>query len=151
MMSPKFSLQNVLDLRRGKVELFEIELGKLLAIRQETETLLNSLWEYHTILLDQLSVAQSGDMDLFNINLLRLNTLQVGKHIDTVIIELKKQDAEVEKKRNELVQAKQSEETLKILKQKRHEVYVAEQNQIEAQVQDDIYIARAFHNQQQGA
>lgn len=151
MMSPKFSLQNVLDLRHGKVELFEIELGKLMAIRQETETLLNSLWEYHTLLLEQLSEAQFGDVDLVNANLLRLNALQVGKHIDTVIIELKKQEAEIEKKRNELVQAKQSEETLKILKQKRHEVYVAEQNQIEAQVQDDIYIARAFRNQQQGA
>lgn len=151
MMSPKFSLQNVLDLRHGKVELFEIELGKLMAIRQETETLLNSLWEYHTILLEQLSEAQSGDVDLVNSNLLRLNALQVGKHIDTVIIELKKQDMAIETKRNELVQAKQSEETLKILKQKRHEVYVAEQNQIEAQIQDDIYIARAFRNQQQGA
>lgn len=150
MMSPKFSLQNVLDLRHGKVELFEIELGKLLAIRQETENLLNSLWEYHTLLLEQLSEAQSGDVDLVNSNLLRLNALQVGKHIDTVIIELKKQDMAIETKRNELVQAKQSEETLKILKQKRHEVYVAEQNQIEAQVQDDIYIARAFRNQQQG-
>lgn len=151
MMSPKFSLQNVLDLRHGKVELFEIELGKLMAIRQETETLLNSLWEYHTILLEQLSEAQFGDVDLVNANLLRLNALQVGKHIDTVIIELKKQEKAIETKRNELVQAKQSEETLKILKQKRHEVYVAEQNQIEAQVQDDIYIARAFRNQQQGA
>ena len=150
MMSPKFSLQNVLDLRHGKVELYEIELGKLLAIRQETENLLNSLWEYHTLLLEQLSEAQSGDVDLVNSNLLRLNALQVGKHIDTVIIELKKQDMAIENKRNELVQAKQSEETLKILKQKRHEVYVAEQNQIEAQVQDDIYIARAFRNQQQG-
>ena len=150
MMSPKFSLQNVLDLRHGKVELYEIELGKLLAIRQETENLLNSLWEYHTLLLEQLSEAQSGDVDLVNSNLLRLNALQVGKHIDTVIIELKKQDMAIETKRNELVQAKQSEETLKILKQKRHEVYVAEQNQIEAQVQDDIYIARAFRNQQQG-
>ena len=151
MMSPKFSLQNVLDLRHGKVELFEIELGKLMAIRQETETLLNSLWEYHTLLLEQLSEAQFGDVDLVNANLLRLNALQVGKHIDTVIIELKKQEKAIETKRNELVQAKQSEETLKILKQKRHEVYVAEQNQIEAQVQDDIYIARAFRNQQQGA
>lgn len=151
MMSPKFSLQNVLDLRHGKVELFEIELGKLMAIRQETETLLNSLWEYHTLLLEQLSEAQFGDVDLVNANLLRLNALQVGKHIDTVIIELKKQEKAIETKRNELVQAKQSEETLKILKQKRLEVYVAEQNQIEAQVQDDIYIARAFRNQQQGA
>ena len=30
-MTPKFSLQNVLDLRHGRVELLEIELGKLKA------------------------------------------------------------------------------------------------------------------------
>lgn len=150
-MSPKFPLQNVLDLRHGKVEIFEIELGKLLAIRQETETLLTSLEEVRSSLLDQLGEAQCGDLDLIQLNLLRLNVLQVGQHIDMLALELKKQDAEIEAKRNELVQAKQSEETLKILKQKRHELYVAEQVQIEAQVQDDIYIARAFRNQRQGA
>jgi len=148
MMSPKFSLQNVLDLRHGKVELLEIELGKLFAIRQETETLLASMEEVRASLLDQLSDAQCGDIDLVQLNLLRLNILQVGQHIDVLVLELKKQDAEIEKKRNDLVLAKQSEETLKILKQKRHEVYVAEQLQIEAQIQDDIYIARAFRNQQ---
>ena len=67
------------------------------------------------------------------------------------MIELKKQAKEIEEKRTYLVQAKQSEETLEILKRKRHEIYTAEQIQIEAQVQDDIYIARAFRNQQQGA
>jgi hypothetical protein len=40
---------------------------------------------------------------------------------------------------------------LEILKRKRHEVYTAEQVQIEAHAQDDIYIAQAFRNQQQGA
>jgi hypothetical protein len=49
-----------------------------------------------------------------------------------------------------LVKAKQDEETLEILKKKRHEIYMAEQIQIEARAQDDIYIARAFRNQQQG-
>jgi flagellar biosynthesis chaperone FliJ len=57
----------------------------------------------------------------------------------------------VEDKRAELVAAKQSEETLEILKRKRHEVYLAEQLQIESRAQDDIYIAQAFRNQQQGA
>jgi hypothetical protein len=36
------------------------------------------------------------------------------------------------------------------LKKKRQEIYLAEQVQIEARAQDDIYIARAFRNQQQG-
>jgi flagellar export protein FliJ len=150
-MSPKFSLQNVLDLRHGKVELLEIELGKLHAIHQETQSLLASLKEYQDNLLDQLSTEQTGEIDMVNLNLLRLNILQINKHIEMATLEFKKQSRVIDDKRIELIQAKQSEETLEILKRNRHEIYVAEQVQIEAQVQDDIYIARAFRNQQQGA
>ena len=150
-MAPKFSLQNVLDIRHEKVEILEIELGKLSAIHQETRNLMNSLKEYQCSLLDQLNETQTGEIDMVKLNLLRLNILQVSKHIEIVMIELKKQAREIEEKRTNLVQAKQSEETLEILTRKRHEIYTAEQIQIEAQVQDDIYIARAFRNQQQGA
>jgi flagellar export protein FliJ len=150
-MSPKFSLQNVLDLRHGKVELLEIELGKLLSTHQETQSLFTSLQEYQASLLDQLSVTQSGEIDLVKMNLLRLNIIQVGKHIEMVLLELKKQIRAIEVKRNEVIKARQSEETLETLKRNRHEVYRAEQVQIETQAQDDIYIARAFRNQQQGA
>lgn len=146
-MTPKFSLQNVLDLRHGKVELLEIELGKLQAIHVEAQNLLVSLVEYQSVLLRQLGEAQTGEIDLLNMNLLRLNVLQTNKHIDMVNLELKKQDKDIEEKRSQLVQAKQSEETLEILKRKRNEMYLAEQVQIEAQAQDDIYIARAFRNQ----
>ncbi len=151
MSLPKFSLQNVLDIRHDKVELLEIELGKLLATHQQTLNLMNSLEQYQTSLFEQMSEAQTGEIDLVKLKLLLLNTLQVGKHIEAVSLELKKQSAGIEKKRLEIVQAKQAEETLTILKRKRNEVYEAEQIQIEAQAQDDIYIARAFRNQQQGA
>lgn len=150
-MAPKFSLQNVLDVRHGKVELLEIELSKLLAAQQETEMRLASLQEFQRDLLDQLKDAQLGEIDLSKISLLRLNILQVNTYIESVSLELARQNHEVKEKRAELVQAKQSEETLEILKRKRHEVYLAEQVQIEARAQDDIYIAQAFRNQQQGA
>jgi flagellar biosynthesis chaperone FliJ len=119
-----------------------------MAIHQETQNLHASLMQYQESLINQLSIAQTGDIDLANLNLLRLNVLQLNKHIEMVNLELKKQSREIENKRFQLVEAKQSEETLEILKRKRHEVYMAEQIQIEAQAQDDIYIARAFRNQQ---
>lgn len=150
-MAPKFSLQNVLDVRHGKVELLEIELSKLLAAQQETEMRLISLQEFQRDLLDQLKDAQLGEIDLSRISLLRLNILQVNTYIESVSLELARQNHDVKEKRAELVKAKQSEETLEILKRKRHEVYLAEQVQIEARAQDDIYIAQAFRNQQQGA
>ena len=84
-------------------------------------------------------------------NLLRLNILQVAKHIEMVQLELKKQIKAIDVKRNDVIKAKQSEETLETLKRNRYDVYLAEQVHIEAQAQDDIYIARAFRNQQQGA
>lgn len=146
-MAPKFSLQNVLDLRHGKVELLEIELGKLTTIHRETQTLHASLQQYQASLLNQLNDAQTGELDMVKLNLLRLNILQLNRHIELVVLELKKQTLEIDAKRAELVKAKQSEETLEILKRKRNEVYMAEQVQLEAQAQDDIYIARAFRNQ----
>jgi flagellar export protein FliJ len=150
-MSPKFSLQNVLDVRHGKVELLEIDLGKLSMLHQKTQSLLASLEAFQAGLLEQLSEAQTGEIDLVKLNLLFLNSRQIGRNIETVTLELKKQARAIEDKRAELILARQSEETLQILKRKRHEVYVAEQVQIEAQALDDIYIARSFHNQQQGA
>ena len=150
-MAPKFSLQNVLDIRHGKVELLQIDLSKFLNALQETEARLFSLQEFQVELLEELRLAQSGEIDLIKINLLRLNILRVNAYIESVTLELARQKQAVQDKRAELVTAKQSEETLEILKRKRHEVYLAEQLQIESRAQDDIYIAQAFRNQQQGA
>lgn len=147
-MAPKFSLQSVLDIRHGKVELLEIDLGKLMTAQQQTQILLLSLQEFQVNLLDQLSIAQSGDIDLFRIGLLRLNILDATKRIEIVAAELEKQTWQIKNKRAELIEAKQAEETLEILKRKRYEVYAAEQIQAESREQDDIYIAQAFRNNQ---
>lgn len=150
MVSPKFSLQNVLDIRHEKVEALEVELGKLLILQQETQRFMKSLQKYQANLHERLIEAQMGDLDLMELNLLRMNVTEINKHIDAVNIQLKKQEMDIEAKRAKLIEARQSEETLEILKRKRHEVYVAEQIHIEAQTQDDIYIARAFRNQHIG-
>ncbi len=147
-MAPKFSLQSVLDIRHGKVELLEIDLGKLLTAQQQTQMLLLSLQEFQVNLLDQLSTAQSGDIDLFKIGMLRLNILEAAKRIEVVSAELEKQAWQIKNKRAELIEAKQAEETLEILKRKRYEAYLVEQVQFESREQDDIYIAQAFRNNQ---
>ena len=143
-----FSLLSVLDIRHGKVELIEIELGKILTIHQKTQLLHLSLQEFQVKLLDQLSAAQSGDFDLFKIGMLRLNILDAAKRIEVVAAELEKQIWQIKNKRVELIAAKQAEETLEILKRKRYETYLVEQIQLESREQDDIYIAQAFRNNQ---
>jgi flagellar export protein FliJ len=150
-MAPKFSLQNVLDIRHGKVELLEIELGQLQSAHRNNEELLQSLRKEHASLLVLLHTAQSGDMDMFKISALRSNISQINQRMEDAMLELARLNREIEKKRVELISAKQDEETLEILKRKRHETYLAEQVQLEARAQDDIYIARAFRKQQQGA
>lgn len=147
-MAPKFSLQSILDIRHGKVELIEIELGKMLTVHQKTQLLHLSLQEFQVKLLDQLSAAQSGDIDLFKIGMLRLNILDAAKRIEVVAAELEKQIWQIKNKRVELIEAKQAEETLEILKRKRYEAYLVEQIQFESREQDDIYIAQAFRNNQ---
>src|SRR5689334_9727886 len=150
-MAPKFTLQNVLDVRHRKVEIRQIELSTLLVTRQETEKRLESLKEFQRDLLEQLKEAQSGEIDLHQVGLLRMNIQQINSYIESVSMELARLNNQIQEKKSELIQAKQSEETLEILKRKRHEIYVAEQVQIETRMLDDIYIARAFRNQQQGA
>jgi flagellar biosynthesis chaperone FliJ len=70
--------------------------------------------------------------------------------MESLTLELARQKQAAEDKQAELIAARQSEETLEILKRKRYEVYQAEQLQIESRAQDDIYIAQAFRNQRQG-
>jgi flagellar export protein FliJ len=148
-MPPTFNLQSVLDVRHTRVESLEIELSKLLALQQAAQALLASLQALQEELFEKLAAAQTGDLDLFQISVLRANILQTDERIQRVEQELGKLNRAVESKRLELIEAKQEEETLQILKRKRVEMYNVEQAQIEARSQDDLYIASAFRQRQQ--
>jgi flagellar biosynthesis chaperone FliJ len=97
-MAPKFSFQNVLDNRQGKVKLLEIEFSKLLAAQQEAETRLSSLQEFQCSLLDQLKDAQRSEMDPSKIRLLRLNIVQVNTHIENISLELARLNRAIQRK-----------------------------------------------------
>jgi len=151
MMTPKFSLQNVLDIRHEKVERLEVELSKALAACQATEDLLLTLQEEHQHYLQALQSAQEGEINLLDLQLLRSTILMLDKQILATMHKLAEQRTAAEEKRIEVIKAKQDEETLEMLKQKRKDAFLEEQALAEARQQDDIYIARAFRNQQQGA
>ncbi len=143
-MPPIFNLQSVLDVRHGRVEAIEIDLSKLLSLQQEVQTILDNLLTQQTELFEQLLEAQSGELDLFKITVLRADVLQNDEQVKRVREELVRVKSMVEAKRLELIEAKQEEETLQILKRKRIELFNAEQAEKEARTQDDIYIAQAF-------
>jgi flagellar export protein FliJ len=148
-MTPKFSLQSVLDLRHGRVERLEVELGKLLLTLQKTETLLQTQRETQTRQMQRLAASQQDDLNLTEISLRRADLLQSAKNIQETLSALAALTQQTQQKRAELIQARQDEETLQTLKQKRYETYQAEQTQQEARAQDDIYIALAYRTQNQ--
>jgi flagellar export protein FliJ len=143
-MQPKFSLQNVLDLRHDRVEALEVKLGGLIQLQVNTQGTLDALLVFQANLMTQQAQAQMGDVDLVAVSLLRSNLLSVDQQILLTRAELSRLAAEVEKKRSELVKARQDEETLQTLKRRRIEFFNAEQAQREAKTQDDIYIAQAY-------
>lgn len=150
-MTPKFNLQNVLDLRHTKVEALETDLGKLMAARQNLEDLLMGLYETRTGLLEKLFLEQQGEMDLFNLSVLRANIVATDERINQTIQAIKVMDEKVDCKRQELIAAKQEEEMLVVLKKKQIEAFHQDQKEREAKQQDDIYIASAFRQRREEA
>ncbi|MDR3572537.1 MAG: flagellar export protein FliJ [Anaerolineaceae bacterium] len=148
-MTPHFNLQNVLDVRHRKVEALEVELSRLMMEQLNIQTLLVSLRDLQKSLMQQMTGAMVGEIDMFTISVVHANILHVTEHIARVEQDIEKINIRVEHKRKELVEAKQAEETLSILKEKRVETYKAEQAQIESRQQDDIYISQAFRQQHQ--
>ena len=150
-MTPKFSLQNVLDVRHSRVEALEIEFGRLLSVQTQAENRLAALQNLQTALLVKFEQILQGEIDLFSIDHLRMDVLDVDHLVEDAAKELVCAKQRVEDKRRELINARQGEEVLGILKKKLIDTYNQEQAQIEARLQDDIYIARAFREQVQGA
>jgi len=152
-MPPTFSLQSVLDVRHSRVEALEIELSKMIALQQEAQRIYELLLAQQAGLFEQLAQAQSGDLDMFQVSALHNDLLQNDDQVKRVAEELAKINQLVEAKRQELVEARQGEETLQILKRKQIELFNAEQAVREARTQDDIYIAQAFrqrHSENEG-
>jgi flagellar export protein FliJ len=145
-MPPTFSLQNVLDIRHDLVEALEVELGRLLQIKVSQQSLLDHYLDLQADLMVKLGEAQTGELDLFHLRMLHENILSVDNLIVAAREKLFKIVRAVENKQAELIKARQNEETLATLKNKRLEIYNAELAQYEAHVQDDIYISQAFRN-----
>jgi flagellar export protein FliJ len=145
-MPPKFSLQNVLNIRHDLVEALEIEFSRLLNLKNSQQAVLDSYLSIQADLNVRLAAAQTGELDLFNLKMIYENILSIDHQIKAARAKLAKINEAVAIKQAELIKARQNEETLETLKNKRMEVYNAELAQYEASVQDDIYISQAFRN-----
>ena len=83
-MPPKFSLQTVLDVRHSKVELLEVELGRLNQERHQKTALCEALATAMDTLYEKLHEQMHGEMDLFLIGHLRNNCNNLALQIQQV-------------------------------------------------------------------
>lgn len=143
-MPPKFSLQSVLDFRQMRVEIIEVELGRLVQAQQHGKAFLDALYNSRSRILQQLSESQSGEIDMFLIASLHANLDSVNQHIAQQEARLEELSEQIITKKQELLQAKQDDKTLETLKNHELERYQFEQTRIEGRLQDDIYISRAY-------
>lgn len=139
---PKFSLQSVLDYRHSRVEVLEVELGRLNQLRQEkldaiAQNIANQERAYH-----QMGVYQSGDIDLLAVQ-------QTQRYLSSLFVQLKKLESElvkleerIESKRLEVVQAKKDEAVLENLREREIMVFKEKLFMQEKQQQDDIYTSK---------
>lgn len=145
-MPPRFSLQPVLDYRHTRVEALEVELGQLQGEREKTLAFLESLRGRRRSLLDDMRSQQSGEIDFMMLNQMKTNLKAAeGKILKTQAL-LREIEKAITAKRAETVVAKQEEEALVVLKDKENERFQSELKRKENRLQDDIYIAQAFHH-----
>jgi len=142
-MPPKFTLQPVLDYRHNKVELLEVELGRLLQSEQQAQAFLLALEASRARILEQMNENQHGELDLFVLTRLRASLQVVNARIAQQENVLRELADKVRIKRDEMVAARQEEEALVILKNRELQRYAEEQKKADERLQDDIYIAQA--------
>ncbi|MGB9640581.1 MAG: flagellar export protein FliJ [Anaerolineales bacterium] len=144
-MPPKFSLQPVLDYRETRVEILEIELGRLVQAQQRGLTFLEALQSSRDRILSELGKRQTGEIDLYLITRLHANLETVNERITEQLARLEEIKKQIFQKQQEIVIAKQDAEALVKLKDHEIDRYKKEEQKKENRLQDDIYIARAFH------
>jgi flagellar export protein FliJ len=143
-MTPKFNLQPVLDFRHSRVERLEVELGRLCLEQQRCREFVAALSGMQTELYQTLGQCQQGELDLVKISQVRSNLMLVRQSLEQQEAVLLDLDRQVKEKKLAVVEAKQAEEMLVMLKNKAQEQYQAEQALLEGRLQDDIYIAQAY-------
>lgn len=143
-MPPKFSLQTVLDVRHSRVESLEIDLGRLQQERLQKENYLQTLYVAQDELYAKLHEKMTGVLDLVELNMLRANINQLGSRIEKTNLSIAQLEQAVELKRQELVDAKKEEESLKVLKNKEIERFQEEEKEKEKRFMDDVYISQGF-------
>ncbi|MEI8132702.1 MAG: hypothetical protein WCG34_09720 [Leptolinea sp.] len=149
-MPPNFSMQSILDYHHSRVEVLEVELGKLIQSQKEITALLEELMDDQARLFQELKNFQTGDLDLQKIAQTRLNIKIVQENIEKQKALLALLEDAIEAKLLDLVEARQDEAVFDKLKEKEMDRFTEKQLAIEKILQDDIYISSAHRRKSYG-
>jgi len=150
-MPPKFSLQSVLDYQQQRVDLLEVDLGRLQQSRQSALKILDQLQEELSNLMDELANLQNGDLDIQALMMARLNVKRVQNQILNQKMTIQAIDKAIAEKRQEVIQARQDEAAFETLKDKEIQRYNDKVIEQEKRQQDDIYTTKAHAHSAQMA
>jgi flagellar export protein FliJ len=147
-MPPKFTLQSVLNYHHNRVELLEMELGRLRHEAYEVQLQIDYCRGRRQGLFEEARQQQNDLMDMDAVLLVRQQIQALERKLEQhehAHADLTQQiNAQLEK----VVVARQDEATLKKLKDKELDAYLAELARREESQRDDIYIAQAFRKAQ---
>lgn len=142
-MPPRFSLQSILDYHHSRVEILEVELGRLVHSRQEIIDTLTFLMKDQERMLEELKELQSGELDLHTISLIRFNIHRLQENIEKQQQTIKLLEEAIEAKQMAVIQARQDEAVFSKLKEKEYNKFQDHMINQEKILMDDIYISNA--------
>ncbi len=142
-MSPKFSLQSVLDFHHNRVERLEMELGLLNRQKSEIEEALSQMRNQESQMIDELIVFQDGEMDMKMITHIRANIDHLRKKIDQKIQAKRAVEEAILLKQQEIIAAKQDEAVFEKLREKEMAEWTEKADKKEKETLSDIYISQA--------
>lgn len=148
-MSPEFSLQPLLNYRHNKVEAMEIQLARLIVEHRQAYNLRQAVQQGRNELLEdmRLEKKKTGPLDLDALTQLTHNLKMLDRRIAEQDDKVAALQHQIEDQRRLLVEARQEEEALTLLRRKELDRFRAELNRCENAQRDDIYLAPAFHPQ----
>lgn len=147
-MPLKFALQSVLDYHHNRVELLEMELGRLRHEAREVQLQIDVCRERRQRLFDQLRQPPNQALDLDRVLRLRQDIQHVERRLRQYEHTHAHLTQQIAAQLEKVVAARQDEATLKKLKDRELEAQLSELARREAAQRDDIYIAQAFRKTQ---
>ncbi len=139
----QFSLQPVLDARHRVEQKKQREFAEIQARRQELEQQLRTYQSHLASDKSELRADLHGSIDVQALRLRAGASLHVMRKAQRIVLELAGVHKQLERARNDLLEASRQRRAVELLRDKRYEQWLAEQKRVEAAALDEMAVMRA--------